>query len=257
MILQINDLSFRYTGGDRTIFHNVSFSLDTGEVLTILGTNGAGKSTLLNCIANLAKPDSGKILLEGRDMELMQPTEVAQIIGYVPQIHTPAYAYSVREFVVMGRTPYIGVFSKPSREDYHIADAAIDRMRISHLRDKDYTRISGGERQQVTIARVLAQQPKLILLDEPTAHLDYGNQYRIVQMIGQLSKEGYALIMTTHNPEHAILLGGKVAILDREGVLGVGPSEEMLTSEVLTNLYGLQIKTRFDEDAGRNICFVC
>ena len=256
MILDINGLSFRYPGGDRVIFHDVSFSLDAGEVLTILGTNGAGKSTLLNCIANLSRPDSGRILLDGRDLAQMRPAEAAQIIGYVPQVHTPAYAFSVREFVVMGRTPYIGAFSKPSREDYRIADEAIERMRISHLRDKDYTRISGGERQQVTIARVLAQQPKLILLDEPTAHLDYGNQYRIVQMVRQLSEEGYALIMTTHNPEHAILLGGKVAILNREGILGVGPADEMLTADMLTGLYGLPIKTVYDEDAGRNICVV-
>lgn len=256
MILDVKDISFHYTSG-RTIFHDVSFSLDTGEVLTILGTNGAGKSTLLNCIANLYRPDSGQILLDGRPMSAMSMAEVAKIIGYVPQVHTPSYAYTVREFTVMGRTPYIGAFSTPSKEDYRIADEALERMHIAHLRDKAYTEISGGERQQVTIARAITQQPKIILLDEPTSHLDYGNQYRVVQMVKELAQEGYALLMTTHNPDHANILNGKVAILNREGVLGVGQAADTLTAETLTQLYGLKVKTIYDEDAGRNICIVC
>jgi iron complex transport system ATP-binding protein len=255
MILEVNNLSFHYHNS-RTIFHEVSFSVDNGEVLSILGTNGSGKSTLLNCLANLYKLESGEILLNGQPMSKMNLRDVARVIGYVPQIHTPAYAYTVREFAVMGRTPYIGVFTTPSAEDYRIADEALDRMGIAHLQDKPYTEISGGERQQVTIARVIAQQPQLILLDEPTAHLDYGNQYRVVQMIRQLAAEGYALIMTTHNPEHAIILNGKVAILNREGVLGVGQAAETLSAETLSNLYELSIKTIYDDDAKRNVCCV-
>lgn len=255
MILEVNNLSFRYHNS-RMIFHEVSFSVDNGEVLSILGANGAGKSTLLNCIANLNKPESGEILLNGQPMSKMKLRNVARVIGYVPQIHTPAYAYTVREFAVMGRTPYIGVFTTPSAEDYRIADEALERMGIAHLRDKPYTEISGGERQQVTIARVIAQQPQLILLDEPTAHLDYGNQYRVVQIIRELAVEGYALIMTTHNPEHAIILNGKVAILNREGVLGVGQAAETVNAETLSNLYGLSIKTIYDDDAKRNVCVV-
>ena len=256
MILQVKDLSFKYHNS-RMIFHDVNFSLEKGEVLSILGTNGAGKSTLLNCIANLYKPSGGDILLNGRSSKDMTIREVAQVIGYVPQIHTPAYAYTVREFTVMGRTPYIGAFSKPSAEDYRIADEALVRMDIYHLKDKAYTEISGGERQQVTIARALAQQPQIIMLDEPTAHLDYGNQYRVVQMVKELADEGYSLIMTTHNPEHAVILNGKVAILNREGILGVGNAADTLNGETLSQLYGLNIKTVFDPDAQRNICVVC
>ena len=256
MILQVKDLSFRYDSS-RRIFQNVSFELDKGEVLSILGTNGAGKSTLLNCLAGLFRPESGEILLGGRSMKTMSMGDVAKIVGYVPQIHTPAYAYTVREFTVMGRTPYIGAFATPSKEDYRIADEALERMNISHIAGKSYTEISGGERQQVTIARALTQQPQIILLDEPTAHLDYGNQYRVVQMIKELAQEGYALIMTTHNPEHAVILDGKVAILNREGILGVGQAADSLNGETLSRLYGLNIKTVYDPDAGRNICVVC
>ena len=146
------------------------------------------------------------------------------------------------------RQPYIGAFTTPSAEDYRIADEALERMGITHLRDKPYTEISGGERQQVTIARVIAQQPQLILLDEPTAHLDYGNQHRVVQMIRKLAAEGYAVIMTTHNPEHAIILNGKVAILNREGVLSVGQAAETLNAETLSKLYRLSIKTIYDDE---------
>lgn len=256
MILEVNNLSFHYHNS-RTIFHEVSLNVDKGEVLSILGPNGSGKSTLLNCIANLYSPKSGEILLNGQPMSKMNLREVARVIGYVPQIHTPAYAFSVREFAVMGRTPYIGAFTTPGVEDYRIADEALERMGIAHLRDKPYTEISGGERQQVTIARVIAQQPQLILLDEPTAHLDYGNQHRVIQMLRQLAAEGYALIMTTHNPEHAIILNGKVAILNREGVLSVGQAAETLSAETLSNLYGLSIKTIYDEDAKRTVCVVC
>lgn len=255
MILDVKDLSFKYYNS-RMIFHDVSFSLDAGEVMCILGTNGAGKSTLLNCVAGLFTPASGSILLNGTDTAHMSMRDIARVIGYVPQIHTPAYAYTVREFTVMGRTPYIGAFARPSKADYEMADSALKRLGIEKLAEKNYTEISGGERQQVTIARVLTQDPKLILLDEPTAHLDYGNQFRIVRMVRQLADEGYALIMTTHNPDHAIMLGGKVAILDRNGVLGVGQAAEMLSAGTLSNLYGMEIKTVFDEDAGRNICVV-
>ena len=257
MILEVENLSFRYRGGSRTIFHDVNFSLDKGEVMAILGANGAGKSTLLNCIANLFRPASGQIRLNGRPMDKMSMRDVAKIIGYVPQIHTPAYAYTVREFVVMGRTPYINSFSSPSAEDYRIADEAMERMGITHLRDKVYTEIAGGERQQVTIARVITQQPQIILLDEPTAHLDYGNQYRVVQMVKDLADEGYSLLMTTHYPDHAIILNGKVAILNQEGVLGIGLSAETVNEDTLSRLYGLHVKTVYNEDAGRNICFVC
>ena len=255
MILKVNDLSFCYHNS-RTIFREVNFSVDKGEVLSILGPNGSGKSTLLKSIANPFEPVSGLILFNPRPISKMSLRSVARVIGYVPQIHTPTYAFTVREFVVMGRTPYIGAFTTPSAEDYRIADEALERMGIMHLRDKPYTEISGGERQQVTIARVIAQKPQLILLDEPTAHLDYGNQHRVVQMIRQLAAEGYAVLMTTHNPEHAIILDGKVAILNRKGLLNVGRAAEKLNAETLSNLYGLTIKTIYDNDAQRTVCVV-
>ncbi len=256
MILEVKDLGFKYHN-NRLIFHDVNFNVDSGEILSILGPNGSGKSTLLNCIANLYKPLSGEILLNGCPISKMNLRHIAQIIGYVPQIHIPTYAFTVREFTVMGRTPYIGAFKMPSRTDYKIADRALEQLGVSHLKNKAYTEISGGERQLVLIARVITQQPKIILLDEPTAHLDYGNQHRTIQLIRQLADEGYALIMTTHNPEHAIILNGKVAILNRKGVLGIGQSVETINSNTLSDLYGLSIKTIYIEEAKRMVSIVC
>ena len=194
--------------------------------------------------------------LNGESISKINLRNIAQIIGYVPQVHIPTYAYTVREFTVMGRTPYIGAFGKPSKIDYRIAETSLKRVGIFHIKDRPYTEISGGERQLALIARVLTQEPKIILFDEPTAHLDYGNQYRIVQMISQLANEGYAVIMTTHNPEHAIILNGKVAILNRNGTFIVGKVADTIDSATLSSLYGLTIKTIYIEEAKRVVSVI-
>ena len=133
----------------------------------------------------------------------------------------------------------------------------MERMKIAHLQHKAFTELSGGEQQLVMISRVLTQEPDLILLDEPTNHLDYGNQYRTISMVRELSNEGYTVLMTTHNPDHAIMLNGKVAILDKKGVLSVGTAADEITAETLTQLYGLTVGMEFNEQAKRRICFVC
>lgn len=253
-ILEVKDLAFSYRRGGRNIFEKVNFDIESGEILSILGTNGAGKSTLLNCIARLYTPHTGEIYLEDRPMSKMSLGDMAKVVGYVPQIHNPAYGYSVLDFVVMGRTPYIGVLSQPGDADYEIAAQALQNMNIMHLADKSYTEISGGERQQVTIARVLAQKPKLVLLDEPTAHLDYGNQLRTIRLIRNLAKAGFAVLMTTHVPDHVIMLGGKVGMLDRQGYLTFGQARDIMSDERLSELYNINLKIVHLQEAGRDIC---
>lgn len=253
MILEVQNLTFSYHNG-RTIFSDVNFSVDHGEVLTILGPNGAGKSTLLNCITNLLPPSSGKVLLEGQDIRQMPLKEIAKVIGYVSQTHTPAYGYNVRDFVVMGRAPYLGMFQKPSEEDYSLVDQVLDSMNIAHLADRPYTEISGGERQQASIARVIVQKPKIIMFDEPTNHLDYGNQLRTVAMVKELADKGYAVVMTTHMPDHAILLGGKAAVLDRKGSLTVGSAEDILQEPLLRDIYQSDLHILYLEELGRKVC---
>ncbi|XVG95995.1 ABC transporter ATP-binding protein [Eubacteriales bacterium KG127] len=254
MIVEVENLTFAYSG-QKNIFSNASFSLDEGEVLTILGPNGSGKSTLLNCISNIITPRAGRVLLNNRNIRDMKEKDIAKILGYVPQMHSPTFSYSVREFVLMGRAAYLGVFQKPTRLDYTMSDEAISKLNISHLEGKSYTEISGGERQQVLIARAIAQNPKVLIFDEPTNHLDYGNQLRVMKIIKDLAKEGYAIVMTTHIPDHAIILGGKVAILDKKGILTVGESEKIINEKLLKSIYKADIKVKYIDEIGRKVCF--
>ena len=252
-ILEVRGASFGY-GDGRCVFKNVAFSLNAGEVMSVIGPNGSGKSTLLNCLAGLLPLEAGEITLSGRGQKSFSANELAQMIGYVPQNHVPVYSYSVREFVVMGRAPHIGAFSSPARRDYEIADSAIESMGIRDLRDRPYTEISGGERQQVTIARVLAQQPRIIMMDEPTSSLDFGNQTLTIRLVRRLVSEGYAVIMTTHNPDHAIMLGGTVALMDRNGGFSAGRADEIMREEILKRVYNTNLNLVYVESAGRKTC---
>lgn len=254
MIIRADSLNFAYSAKDKKILDNVSLTLEEGQVMSILGPNGAGKSTLLNLLATLLKPDSGSIYLCGKNAAEMKPREVASIISCVPQNHTPAFAYTVFNFVLMGRAPKIGMLEKPKAADFEIVERALEEVGIAELAEKPYTEISGGERQQATIARALVQEPRAILFDEPTAHLDYGNQLKTLRVIKTLKEKGYAVMITTHNPDHAIMLGGTTAILDRNGHLRIGDSDKIITEETLRTLYGTELMLKHEDSVDRNIC---
>ena len=253
-VFELENVRFRYPAGDRDVLAGVSFAVEEAEVLSILGPNGSGKSTLLDCMAALRTHSSGSIRLTGRDITKMKPREIARIVGYVPQVHVPTFSYTVLDFVLMGRAPNIGVFQKPDNEDVAAGYAALEEVGIASLAGRPYTDISGGERQQATIARAVCQQPKIILFDEPTAHLDYGNQHRILTLIRRLSERGYAIVITTHNPDHALLLGGTSAILGRDGKLICGSTEEMLTEQRLSDLYEVDLRITYVPHAERVAC---
>jgi len=254
MIYEVKDVEFTYPGNNKKVLNKVSLDLDRGEVLSILGPNGSGKSTLLNCMTGLLKPDHGSIKLDGSELSTLSARQVARHISYVPQTHVPAFSYTVLHFVTMGRAPHIGVMQKPRADDIKVAEDALRAVSIEHLAEKPYTEISGGERQQAIIARALAQQPKAILFDEPTAHLDYGNQHRILRLIRSLSEQGYGIIITTHNPDHALLLGGKAGILSREGTLSSGQCEEIITEERLNEVYNTKLRLIYVEELDRVAC---
>ena len=254
MILEVKDLAYAYHKNGREVFHDVNIQLEAGEVLTILGPNGAGKSTLLNCLANLLTPIRGQILLDGKSHAEMSLREVAKILGYVPQNHAATYSYKVRDFVVMGRSPHLGMLEKPGPKDYAIADEVIRELGIEKYADKAYTEISGGERQQALIARAITQEPKILMFDEPSNHLDFGNQLRTVSKIKDLSKRGYAIVMTTHMPDHAIMLGGKTAILNRQGTLICGKTEEIINDENLRDIYQVDVRVVDVAEAGGKVC---
>ena len=248
-----HNLFYSYTP-DRMILKDISFRFKSGEIVSILGPNGAGKTTFLNCLANLVPLVKGEIFIDDRNIRKIPPREVAKVIGYVPQIIVPSFDFSVLEYVVTGCAPHMGTLSRPKQEHYDIAMEAIRRMGIEKLRNRSYSQISGGERQQVSIARALAQRPAFILMDEPTAHLDYGNQIKVLKTVRSLKEEGYGVILTTHNPDHALLLQDQVAILDRSGVLSTGLSTDVLKEQDLSALYGTELKLFYEERLHREVC---
>lgn len=252
-LLVVDRVSFSYERGAQ-ILRDVSMNVQRGEVLTLLGPNGSGKSTLLNCLSGLLDPQEGSVLLNGKDIKVLQPRQIASTIAYVRQSHEGTFAFLVRDYVAMGRAPHMGMFTKLRKEDLEVAEQALDLLGVSHLAMRAYTELSGGQRQLVDICRAIAQEPQLILFDEPTSALDYGNQLRVVNLMIKLADEGYGVIMTTHNPDHAILLGGKVAILDREGDLEYGPLGEILDEARLSRLYQTDLRIVDVDEVGRIAC---
>ena len=240
-IFGIHHAEFSYNGKER-IFKDVNLSIEKGDVLCILGPNGTGKSTLIKCMNGLLKLNSGDILLDNQDIYSMHKNDLAKIMGYIPQSHNSTFAFSVFDVVLMGRAPHLSLTSVPGEKDYDIAEEALKSLGILHLKDKTYTEISGGERQMVLIARVLAQQPKILLLDEPTSHLDFGNQIRTLKVINKLSERGLSVIMTSHFPDHAFLSSNKVAIMNRGAIMDIGTPESVITEDNMRNAYGIDVK---------------
>ncbi|MBQ6454125.1 MAG: ABC transporter ATP-binding protein [Coriobacteriales bacterium] len=253
MIYDVRAVSLAYGNGPMVV-REASFELDEGETLTIIGPNGAGKSTLLNCLMGLHPPLEGEVLLCGKPIAQTRAKDIARNVAYVRQQLSLAFSFEVLDFVVMGCAPHLGPFSNPKPEHFERAMEALETMGVADLAQRPYSDISGGQRQQVAIARAIVQDPKVILLDEPTAHLDFGNQIRTLELARRLSSKGYAVVMTTHDPNHAILMGGKVAVLDREGHLEVGSCADMLDEERLAQLYRVDLCVTDVEEVGRLAC---
>ncbi len=253
-LLEARGLSFAYREG-RPVFTDVSFSLAAGETLTVLGPNGAGKSTLLDCLGGLLRPSAGEVLVAGEPLAGMGERRLSQILGYVSQLQEGSLAFPVRDYLVLGRAPHLGSLRTPSDEDYEAVEEAIARLGIERLAGKAMSQLSGGERQQVRIARILVQRPRVVMLDEPTNHLDYGNQVKVLETIARLAdEEGMSVLLTTHTPDHAILLGGQAAILDRTGRLEVGPASRIVTEERLREIYDTDVCMVDVDRLGRKAC---
>ncbi|MEC0181969.1 ABC transporter ATP-binding protein [Paenibacillus peoriae] len=249
MKLELRKLSCGY--GDRVVVQNVSVSVQAGEVFCLLGPNGVGKTTLFKTILGFLKPAGGQVLLDGEDVRSFSKRRFAMLVGYVPQAHTPPFPFRVLDVVTMGRTARLGAFASPSRRDTILAEQALDRLGVGFLRDRIYTEISGGERQMVLIARALAQEPRFLMMDEPTSNLDFGNQVKVLQCISSLSKEnGLGIIMTTHVPDHVFQLDGQVALLQRNNRYLQGEAREIITAENMMDTYGIHVHILHDHTIG-------
>ena len=252
LILEVDSLAYSY--GNGPVFDNVSFSLKKGDVMCILGPNGAGKSTLIKCIAGIFKPAKGSVRIMGEDTASLGVTDIARSIGYVPQQNELVFPFSVLDFVVMGRTPHIPLFSSPDAKDMEIAREALVMVGIAGLAERTVSSLSGGQRQIVLIARALAQQPALLLLDEPTAHLDFGNQVLVLETVQKLAANGMSILMNTHMPDHAFLVGSSAAALTENKLVAVGEVETVVSSKIMSSLYGVKVAVREIEDIKRKVC---
>ena len=253
MILTVTDGAFSYDG-ERMIFENISLAIKKQECLCILGPNGTGKSTLIKCLVGLMPLHTGNILLNGRDIGALTRADIAKQIAYVPQGHQVVFPFPVQEYVLMGRSPHLSVFSSPGEEDRRIAQEAIDTVGIGHLAHRPVSEISGGELQLVLIARALAQQPAVMILDEPTSHLDFGNQVRVLRLIEKLAADGIGVIMSSHFPDHSFIIPQRVAIMKDQRFIAVGDADEVVTPAFLQQAYGIDVTVTHVEEVGRRIC---
>ncbi|MDD5748843.1 MAG: ABC transporter ATP-binding protein [Actinomycetota bacterium] len=245
--------SFSY--GDKQVFEGVNMGVSSGEVFCILGPNGCGKTTLLRCLGGSLRLREGIVHLDKVDLSNMKPEEIARKISFIFQEHETPFPYSVMEIVCMGRAPHLSIFGSPSSRDRKIAEEALGMVGMLHLRDKPYTQISGGERQLVLIARTLAQQPEIIMMDEPTSHLDFKNQIVVLQIINKLAEKGIAIMMTSHYPDHALLFSSQVALMKKGNFLDVGKPADVMTDESLTEVYDMEVSVVSIEnsDNGQNL----
>lgn len=240
MRLEVRNLKCGY--GRKAVLEDVSFAIESGEVLCLLGCNGSGKTTFIKTLLRLMPARSGQILLDGQDTVSWSNSRMARVMAYIPQSHQTAFPFRVIDMVLMGRTAHLKTFSSPSGHDIEIAEEALESLDIGHLSNRVYTELSGGERQLVLIARALAQEPSIMVMDEPTCSLDFGHQAMVMEQVGKLASRNLAVIMSSHFPSHAFLYSDQVLLFDGGRMLKMGKPNEIVTEQNLKKLYGIDVQ---------------
>jgi iron complex transport system ATP-binding protein len=248
MTLAGHDLTIGYS--DRVVGRGLNVALAQGEVLALLGPNGGGKTTLLKTLLGILKPRAGAVAIGGRSLAEISIRERARLIAYVPQVHTPTFAFTVESVVLMGRTAHGSLFNRPSAHDRKVVARALEQFGIAHLAPRPYTMISGGERQLVLLARALAQEPQFVVLDEPTASLDFGNQGKVLREMRALAAAGHGILFTTHDPNHALRAADRAYLLRAGERIAEGPVGAVLTRERLEELYQAPVEKLTDAATG-------
>ncbi|AEF80614.1 ABC transporter ATP-binding protein [Leadbettera azotonutricia] len=252
--LEVQNLSFAY--GPRTILRDLNFYVGKGELMAMLGPNGAGKSTLFRCIMGFEKNFEGQVLLSGENIRGKSPEALAKNIAYVPQSHHPGFNYSAFDMTLMGTAAMEKEWVQPGKKQTKAAADALKQLGIYEFRDRGFRLLSGGEQQLVLIARALAQQAEILIMDEPTANLDYGNQFRVLFKIQELCRQGYSIMYSTHNPNHAFMFAHKALVLHESRIAALGTPEEVLTEELIHRLYGVPVLIHRDS-LGNLSCSPC
>lgn len=239
-MISVKDLRFAY--GSHQVLKGVTFDVGCGGLTALLGCNGAGKTTLLRCLLGLETHYQGSILLEGKELTNYPPSQLAQKIAYIPQSSYPAFQYSVLDMVLMGVTRRLRAFSTPGKAETAQAMSTLETLHIAHLAQRSFVHLSGGERQMVLIARALAQQAGILLMDEPCASLDFGNQHRVMQTARDLSRQGYTIIMSTHSPQHVLTYADRLLALSEGRLICEGKPGEVLDAKLMQKLYGIPVQ---------------
>jgi iron complex transport system ATP-binding protein len=241
-ILSLENIHFRYYPDAPNVLTDLSLDIPAGKVTAILGPNGTGKTTLLHILLGLLKPFQGNVKVSGKSHREYSRQDLSQMIGLVPQFESIPFNFSVFEYVLLGRSPYLKPFQLPGEEDVRITEDALESAGIQHLAKKPVTEISGGERQLVHISRVLTQQTRILLLDEPTAHLDLENQNRILRLLKQMSSRGKTAVLTTHDPNAAIFAADYFVLMNQGNIAAQGDLSQVITAENLSMIYRIPIR---------------
>jgi iron complex transport system ATP-binding protein len=241
-------VSFGYGSPGELVLKGVSAELPARSVTALLGPNGSGKTTMLHLILGLLAPAEGEIFLAGRSRTHYSWRAMKQLIGLVPQDESVAFDLSVLDYVLLGRAPHLRLLALPGEEDLRIALAALDTAGITALQDRAFPSLSGGERQLATIARALAQETSILLMDEPTSHLDLANRRRVFEVMRVLKGLGKTVLFTTHDPNAAVAVAD-YALMIREGrILAAAPVAKAFTAKNLSETYGVDVEVFQIED---------
>jgi iron complex transport system ATP-binding protein len=241
-VISIENLAFAYDGDHRLVLDGLTLELPEASITAVLGPNGAGKTTLIHILLGLLKPYEGSIHLSGKNLAHYTRRELSRLIAFVPQTEYTAFEFSVLEYVLMGRAPHMGILQTPTSEDIDHTLEHLRALGLTHLAHRSVRELSGGERQLVLIARALAQEPKLLLLDEPTTHLDLSNKGRILATLTALANQGVTVIFTTHDPEAAASTAAYLVLMRQGKVLSSGVLDRVLTAERLSETYGIPVR---------------
>lgn len=252
MCLRIENLSFMYHNNQ--VLRDVNFSLDYGKYVCIIGKNGAGKTTLFKCILNILSSYCGCIYVDNKELRHYSVRQRANIIAYIPQTYNSAYDYSVFEMILMGTTSSFGALQQPGKKQLDRALTALRAIDIENFKERKFSTLSGGERQLVMIARAVAQNARILLLDEPCTGLDYGNQIHILNILKSLSKEGYLVLQITHNPDHVFWFADEVLVLENGSISDIGTPENVLTETLIERVYNTPVAVCTVKETGKKIC---
>ncbi len=246
--LMIRNISYQYPNSREMALYSLDIELPNGCAMALLGPNGAGKSTLMDILLQWKQPDKGEIFLFGKPLHAYSRRQMGQTVALVPQDENASFAFSVLDYVLFGRTPYLGDMSQPTANDFEAACEALETVGLQGFATREVTSLSGGERQLLLLARAVAQQPRLLLLDEPTSALDPANTAKVLEILHHLHESGITLFFTTHDPSMAAELATHVAMLKNGKLLASGPMAATMTPQALSNLYGTPMDTLVLQD---------